>query len=185
MAVMNQFDLEEGDQERARENSTSDALISEVPQIPGIECVRGISPLVMTALHKANNPYVVGKRGFELLGVKFTEEGKIEDLAAFGVAMNPKTAEVLVLWTCDRQELKKFAMDSSSLQDAALDYMEDFPGGIEGMAAATEHVTKALQAVQLAKAVASDAEDKPKASTMTGEGTPGPKKHARIGGLNS
>lgn len=168
-----------------RENSIAESIIDGIPEVPGVKCVRGMSPLVMTALHRSNNPYVVGRPGFEEMEIEFEDDGKVRNAAAFGVAMMPKTAAVLVLWSCDREALKRFATAPEALESASLDFMEEFPGGVSGLAEATIHVSEALQAVQLSKAVAVDDEEKPQASTLNGEGGVGPKKHARTGSRKS
>lgn len=184
MAVIKQVELAPEEKEKERENIISESIIGRIPEIPGIKCLRGMSPLVMTALHRSNNPYVVGRPGFEEMGIKFDEGGKVANFAAFGVAMMPKTSAVLVLWSCDRDALKRFAVDAIALESASLDFMEDFPGGVGGLAEATIHVSEALRAVQLSKAVAVE-DDKPHASTINGEGGDGPKKHARTGSHKS
>lgn len=164
------------EKEVRREHSISESLIDDIPQVKGITCLRGMSPLVMTALQRSNNPYVTGRPGFEEAGVNIGDDGKVTDFAAFGIAMMPKTAAVLVLWTCDRPTLKMFATSPEFLENAALDYMEDFPGGIQGLAEVTIHVSKALEAIQLSKAVPAEDEDSPKASTIeTESGLPSPK----------
>lgn len=168
------------EKEQRREHNTTTALIAGMPNIPGITCLRAMSPLVMTALHRSSNPYVVGKRGFEKAGIYFNDDGNVKDFAAFGLAMMPKTAEVLLLWTCDREHLKLFAQFPNDLESAALDYMEEFPGGFAGLAEVTSHVAKAIGDVQLSKAVPSEDDTKPKATGLEG-GQPGPKKPAHTG----
>lgn len=187
MGLLKQIDVApEEEKERQRDNSIANSIIgNDAPDIPGITCLRGMSPLVMTALHRSDNPYVVGKPGFEAAGIKFEPDGSVKDFAAFGVAMMPKTAAVLVLWTCSREELKRFAMAPEALESASLDYMEEFAGGVAGLAKVTIHVSEALQAVQLSKAVAVDKDEAPKASTLNGEGHTGPKKLARTGSHKS
>ncbi len=169
--------------EEDRENILGEVLIDSAPEIPGMNCIRGISPLVMTALQRTNNPYVTGKKGFLAAGIDFEEkEDKAEQEQAageFAMAMMPFTAEVLICWTCSREELKKYARDSKALQSAALDFMED--STMEKLAEATIYVSRQLAAITKSRAVPAPDQRKPKAE-MTGGGSGAPKKkHVRTG----
>lgn len=163
-----------------RQETIADALTSTSPKIPGIEAVRHITPLVMSALHRANNPYVTAKKGFAAMGIEFDGEKTDLDPTDFGIAMMPKTAEVLILLSCDRDTLKKYAGDSAALNDAALDFMEDATPEI--LAEATIYVSQQLVAISKTRATnAPEDKPSPEAAALKEGGNNGPKKHARTG----
>lgn len=175
--------------EEERHETIAKQIVGSTCNIAG--AVRGMTPLVMAALQLANNPYVTGLRGFaamglEEMGIYFEEiEGKqvVNDPAGFGIVMMQKSAEFLVLVTCENVQLKQFAVDAQELQSASLDYME--VASFEDIAAATVKISELL--VNSGKSRVSRApEDKeaPKAATI-GEGGHGPKKRVRTGSRKS
>lgn len=182
MAIMNPTEIAPAsngsavDPEEARQETIAAALVSESPAIPGITAVRHITPLVMVALQKANNPYVTAHRGFEAMGIDVSAEATKEDPAAFGIAMMPKTAEVLVLLSCDKDRLKRYAVDAAALQNDAMDFMEETTP--EVLAEATVFVSEQLMMISKTRAnKAPEERDTPEASTLNG----GKKKPVRTG----
>lgn len=168
----------------ARQETIGEALIDNAPKIPGVTAVRHITPLVMSALHRANNPYVTAKRGFDAMGVVFDGKTTSLDPAGFGIAMMPKTAEVLILLSCDRDTLKKYAVDPAALENAALDLMEDATP--ELLAEATVFVSEQLITISKSRATkAPEEQESPEAAALKGGGRPGPKKLARTGSRKS
>lgn len=163
--------------EEERHAVVEESILLDVPSFPGRKCVRDITPLVMTALHRANNPYVTGKKGFASIGVQFGENGEQQTSPLdFAILMMPKTAEVLLLLSCTREELKAFARVPGALEDAALDIVED--SSMDAMAAATVFISERLKAISGSRVAASPDDDKPAASTL--EDT-GPKEPAPTG----
>lgn len=168
--------------EEERHEVIADAFLNDTPSLPGIKCVRDITPLVMVALQRANNPYVTGQKGFDAAGISLESMGKpnTDDqkkaAVAFAVAMMPKTAEVLVLLSCSRDELKQFARSPEALENAALDFVDG--SSMEGMAAATTFIAERLQGITKSRVTNSPEEEKPSAGPL--EDT-GPKKPAPTG----
>lgn len=184
MAILNPKEVaqapngEATDHDESRQEVIAAALVSEAPSIPGIKAVRHITPLVMVALQRANNPYVTARRGFEAMGIDFDGEATKTDPAAFGIAMMPKTAEVLILLSCDKETLKKYAVGSTTLQSDAMDFMEDTTP--EVLAEATVFVSEQLMSISKTRATkAPEERDSPEASTLNGAS--GKKKHVRTG----
>jgi hypothetical protein len=181
MPILNPNDLAP---DESRQEVIAEALTSQTPAVPGIVAVRGITPLVMAALHRANNPYVTGKKGFTAMGIQF-EDGKTDvDAGSFGIAMMSKTAEVLILLSCDRPALKSFAGNPASLEDAALDFMEDTTP--EVLAEATVFVSEQLMAISKTRVTqAPDEAETPEAAALKEGGKPGPKKLVPTGSRKS
>ena len=171
MAILKLEELE------TREDALAKAFTSDMPRpLNGIKFVRKISPLVVVALNKANNPYLTGKRGFEALGL--TMEGdSVSTPAEIGVAIMPKTAEVIVLLTCGRDDLKRYAEDSKALQSAALDMLEDHD--VDFFAKATELISEELGGVS--KTQAAEAPEEEKIKPAGGEGAGIEKKPVLVG----
>lgn len=165
--------------EEERHDAIANVLLTDAPVIPGITCVRHITPLVMTALQRANNPYVTGKKGFEAIGIEFDSQGKqLTDLSQFSLAMMPQTAEVLVLLSCSREELKRYTVNPEELESKALDLVEE--STLEKMGEATVFIVEQLKAVSLSRSVTSS-EDKPLDSAVQKGGGTRPKKLGRTG----
>lgn len=183
MALLKPNDVApEGDE--SRQEIIAEALTSIAPKIPGVQAVRHITPLVMSALHRANNPYVTAKRGFDAMGIEFDGDKMKLDPAAFGISMMPKTAEVLVLLSCDRDTLKKYAVDAAALESAALDFMEDSTPEI--LAEATVFVSQQLMTISKTRSTkAPEDQEAPESAALKGGGRPGPKKPARTGSHKS
>lgn len=177
MALLNTEEIApEG--ETTRENIIARAIVDSAPSVPGFTCVRGVSPLVMLALQLANNPFVTNRPGFVAAGVRFDTDGKqVSTDAEFGILMMPKTAEMLVLLTCDREQLKKYSASAETLQSAALDFMES--STMEELSTAAMVLGDWLSNVAKTRAVKAPDEDRQKPADM-GEAT-GPKKPARTG----
>lgn len=183
MPILKPTDLEP---DEGRQQIIAKQIIAGACDLPG--AVRGMAPLVMAALQIANNPYVTGARGFaamkfEEMGIRFEEkDGKqvVNDPAGFGIAMMTKTAEVLILVTCDNEQLKRCAMDATALQDAALDYMTTTT--FEELAAATVKVSEMLVSSGKSR-VSPEDKDAPKASPFEESG--GKKKRVRTGSRKS
>lgn len=164
------------DYDEARQETIAAALVSESPDIPGIKAVRHITPLVMVALQKANNPYVTARRGFEAMGIDFDGETTKADPAAFGIAMMPKTAEVLILLQCEKDALKRYAVDSAALQNDAMDFMEETTP--EALAEATVFISEQLMTISKTRATkAPEEREAPQAGPLVS----GKKKPARTG----
>lgn len=162
MAVINSKDV---GSEEARHETIAEAIIDNTPVIPGVVCVRGITPLVMSALQRANNPFITNRKGFEAIGIEFDKKGKqVTDATTFALAIMPKTAEFLILLSCSREELKRFAVNPEALQDAALDIME--VATMEQLGAATVFVSEQLQQIAKARATKSPEDDKPEAAAL-------------------
>lgn len=178
MALLKAAQIEISEEEN-RQNTIAGAITNELPIIPGVSAVRHITPLVMAALHRANNPYVTAKRGFDAMGIHF-DEGKTDaDPAEFGIAMMPKTAEVLILLSCDREALKKFAVDPAALLDSALDLMEESTP--EMLAEATIYISQELMTISKTRTVkAPEDSEAPEAAALSGDAS-GKKKPARTG----
>jgi len=176
MPILNPNDLTP---KAEREQTIETALLDAPPDLPGVKCVRTITPLVMTVLQRTNNPYVTGKAGFEAAGISFLEDGNVQDPAQFAIRMMPFTAEVLICFMCTRDELKHYATKSDALQSAALDYMEG--STVEALAEATVFVSEQLGVIAKTRAVPSRDLEKPEAEGLNGEGANAPKKPVRIG----
>lgn len=165
MAVIQEKDVTAEATEEARHKVIAEAIVGVTPAIPGVDCVREITPLVMTALQRANNPFITNRKGFEAIGIEFDKKGKqVTDPAAFALAIMPKTAEILVLLSCTREELKRFAVNSVALEDAALDLMEG--ATMQQLGEATIFVTVQLNQISKARAAKSPEEDKPGAASL-------------------
>lgn len=178
MAVIQPADIDE----EKRHEIIADAVIGGSPGIPGVECIREITPLVMSALQRANNPYITNRKGFEAIGIKFDADGnQVSDAAEFALAIMPKTAEVIVLLSCPREQLKQFAVNPAALQDAALDIMET--ATMEQMGMATVFVSEQLQRISRARATKSTDDDKPEAQALAQVN--GKKKPGRTGSHKS
>lgn len=172
--------------EETREQTIARAITNEVPTVPGITAVRGITPLVMAALQTANNPYVTAKAGFDAMGITFKMvevdveiEGKEEKqwqsqtdmpAASFGIAMMTKTAEVLVLLAADRDTLKRYAVDRLALADAAMDLMEETTP--ELLAEATVFISGMLVPISKTRAVKAPEDAGPPEATPTAKKKP-------------
>lgn len=156
-------------QEETRESIIERAIISDNSEklVAGVKCIRGVSPLVMVALIRANNPFVTGQKGFDAAGIAFSPTSKTDDeqAAQFGVLLMPKTAEVLACFSCDRQTLRLFSIDSEALKEAALDILEDIET-LEEMAQAMVFVTKELSSVGKSQVVKSSEDEKPEAEAL-------------------
>lgn len=164
--------------EEARHETIAEAIIDNTPVIPGVVCVRGVTPLVMAALQRANNPFITNRKGFEAIGIEFDKSGKqVTGAAVFALAIMPKTAEFLILLSCDREALKRFAVNPEALQDVALDLMEN--ATMEQLGAATIFVSEQLQQIAKARATKSPEDDKPGASALEKNGAK--KKHVHTG----
>lgn len=168
MAIIKEEDIRT--EEEQRHDISADAFLTDAPSIPGFACVRHFTPLVMVALHKANNPYITGTKGFEAMGVDIdllSKTGKQDDESAkqaasdFALRMMPKTGEVLVLLTCSREELKQFAKDSDALESAAMDLVEG--STMEALATATMHISQQQQMITKTQAVPSAKDETPDA----------------------
>lgn len=169
--------------EEERNEVITDAIIDEAPAIPGFQCVRGLSPLVIVALQRANNPYMTARRGFDAIGIQFDESGKqLTSSAEFGIAMLPKTAEVLVLVSCSRDELKWYSKDPESLESAALDLVDATDMGV--LVEATSFVAKLLEATSKSKVDPAPEDEKPSAAAIE-EGGTNAKKLVRTGSRKS
>jgi len=173
MAILNPKDVAT---EETREDILAEALVGTIPGMPGVECVRGFSPLVMLALQKANNPFVTNRKGFEAIGIEFDSKGQqLTTPAEFGFAMMPKTAEVLVLFTCSREDLKQFAVSPAALEDAALELLDGLT--LEQSAEAMVFIAERMKRIGKAQATKAEDDTKPVASTMP----VGKKKHGPTG----
>lgn len=168
----------EMDTEEDRHNIIAEAIIGKTPVIPGVVCVREITPLVMAAMQRANNPFITNRKGFEAIGIEFDSEGKqLTDPASFALAIMPKTAEILILLSCSREDLKRFAVSPLALEDAALDLMDT--STMEDLAAGMLFVSEQLEQISKSRAAKSPEDEKPSASAL--EENSGKKKRARIG----
>ena len=177
MAVIQPKDVAAAEDE-ARQESIANAIIGGSPAIPGVECVRSITPLVMCALQRANNPFITNRKGFEAMGISFDNKGnQLTDAASFALALMPKTAEVMVLLSCTREELKQFAVSPAALEDAALELMDG--ATMEQLGEATIFVSNQLQLVAKSRAAKSPEDDKPEASALKEHGAK--KKPLRTG----
>lgn len=172
MAILKQADIEPNE-EQQRQNTIGKAIAGVIPkEVAGIPILRGISPLVMEALRRANNPYITGKKGFEAANISFdpTPDKDEESRGAeFAMAMMGKTAEVLACFSCSREELKEFAFgsDQNALKEAVFDIMEN--ATLEQMAEATVFVSVQLKMASKARADKSPDDTKPKAETIESE----------------
>jgi len=166
-------------EEAQREKTIGQAIVNGAQSVCGLHCVRDITPLVMTVLQRTNNPFVTGKAGFEAAGISFAEDGNVQDPAQFAMRMMPFTAEVLICFSCSREDLKRYAADSAALQSAALDYMEG--STIEALAEATVFVSERLGVITKSRASPSQESTKPKAAGLGGDGKGSPKKRVRTG----
>lgn len=179
MAVLNPQEVAPEEKEAQREVTIGESLLGNTPDIPGgIKCVREFTPLVMTALQRTNNPYVTGKAGFEAAGISFSEDGNVKDPSQFAIRMMPYTAEVLICFTCPREDIKRYAVDAPALQSAALEYMEN--STIEALAEATVFVSERLGVITKTRAVSAP-DAKPKAAALEGDGNGAPKRRVRTG----
>lgn len=89
--------------------------------------VRRATALVMETLRKENNFFVTGQQGFASMGIKSQDElnPKNENFNQRGaVAIGRKIAEVMVLLTCAKAELHRYARDSAAFEEAVFDLME-------------------------------------------------------------
>jgi hypothetical protein len=167
------------DSEETRQATLAEGILAPPHSVPGFVCVRRITPLVMAALQRANNPYITARKGFEAMGVEFDEEGnQLTDAASFGVAMLPKTAEVLLLMSCTREQLKRYAVSPQALESDALDIVED--STLETLAQATAFITSELQLMAKTQVIPAPEDEKPSAEALKG-GAEGSKKPARTG----
>jgi hypothetical protein len=170
MPILKLQDLEE-----ERHEKIAASMVAGAPIIPTFSPVRNFTPLVVAALQMAQNPYVIGKAGFESIGIKFNAKGKqVTDPTAFAIAMMPKTAEAVVALTCDREQLKAYAVNPAALQSAALDLMEE--STMEALAGATVYIAEQLGAISASRANPAPKERKPQSG-----GGSGAKKHVRTG----
>lgn len=175
MAIIPAKDMEA---EEARHEVIAEAIVSNIPSLPGVDCVRGITPLVMSALQRANNPFITNRKGFEAIGIEFDAKGKqTTDPASFALALMPKTAEVIVLLKCSREDLKRFAVNPPALEDAAQDFLEG--STMEQLGEAMIFVSNQLQQISKARAAKSPEEEKPEAAALHALDTK--KKRVRTG----
>lgn len=163
--------------EEQRHEALDAVFIDNRPTFAGFQTVRHVTPLVMVALRKANNPFVTARKGFEAMGLNLDGPDKT-DSAEFGIAMMPKTAEVLILLSCSREELKRFASNPAALENAALDLVDG--STLEFMAEATGFVSDIIKLVSKAQAVQAP-EDEKIESPAAPEGAGNAKKPALIG----
>lgn len=183
MATIKLEDMSPKTCEEERHNIIAESVINKSPAIPGVETVRDITPLVMLALQLANNPYVTGKKGFSAMGIEFDGKNTNLDHAEFGIRMMPKTAEVLVLFSCDKDKLKQYATNYSSLENDALEFIES--STLESLAEATVYISERIDAMSKSRASkARGDEGTPEAAALR-EGGKGPKKLARTGSHKS
>lgn len=173
MAVLKSEEMEE-----VRTESAASAIISDKPEqdfVAGVKLVRRVSPLVLVALEKANNPFITGKAGFEAAGIAFdpkalaseaedrTDEQKAV-AARFAMAIMPKTAEVLACFSCTREELRKFARDPVALEDASFDILENVTSS-QDMVEAMLLVTKEMSLFQKVRVSPAPEEQTPESAT--------------------
>lgn len=142
--------------EEARHEATEKVMLTPHGELPSFPLVRHITPLVLVALQRANNPYITGRKGFEVIGITFDEDNDLQstDRMSFAIAIMPKTAEVLLLLSCTREELKRFATHPEELESRAQDIVEESTK--EFMAQATVIISEELQAVSGSKANIAD-----------------------------
>jgi len=179
MATIKPHEIAAEDADASRENSIAEALVGNAPHIPGVTVVRGITPLVMLALQRVNNPYVTAAKGFAAMGIKFEGGETDSDPAAFGISMMPKTAEVLILFSCDKADLRRYATAPAALEEAALDFMEDTTPDV--LAEATVFISGMLTTLSKSRAEkAPEDTEAPEASTLK-EGARGVKKPVPTG----
>lgn len=170
--------------EEERHEVIADAILNDAPSIPGFQCVRNITPLVMVALQRSNNPYITGRKGFDAIGIEFDGDGRqLTDAAGFAMAMMPKTAEVLILLSCSREELRCFSRDSAALDNAALDLVE--VSTVDALMEATVFVSKQLEALAKSRADQAPEDEKPSAAAIEEGGATGSKKLVRTGSRKS
>jgi len=173
MPILNQESISE----ERREELVAEALLDETPLPKGIKCIRGTAPLVILALQKANNPYLTGRKGFDAVGIEFAPDGtQLTSNSDFALMMMAKTAEVLILWSCSNQLLKKYAVNPALLEDAALDLLCE--ATTDQMAEATVHIAKQLELLSKTRAVKDESEEAPKVEM---KGPDCPKAQAPIG----
>lgn len=166
MAILKPEELGGPDNEEARHNTIADAIVGGTPVIPGVACVRDVTPLVMLALLRANNPFITNRKGFEAIGVEFDRSGKqITDPATFAMLIMPKTAEILILLSCSREDLKRFGVDPAALEDAALELMDT--SSMEDLAEGMLFVSGKLEQISKSRAAKSPEGEKPGASVLT------------------
>ncbi len=164
--------------EEERHEVIAEAVIGKPPVIPGVEIVRGITPLAMIVLQKANNPYITNRKGFAALGVEFDKSGKlISDAAQFGMVMMPKTAEMLAVFSCTREQLKQFASDPAALEDATFELLDTLT--TKQLKDATLVISEQLEKLSKSQATQDPDEEKPSAASL--ETMNGKKKHNRTG----
>lgn len=177
MPILKQEDIEDSNEQRHA--IVEKLFVTKAPSIPGFQCVRHMTPLVMVALQRANNPYLTNRKGFESIGVEFDAEGKqVTDSVQFAIAMMPKTAEVLVLLSCSNDELKSFVSHPDELASSAMDLVDE--SDMDTMAEATMFVAEQLQAISKSRAAISDSDKKPESKALK-EGAGTPKKRHRTG----
>jgi len=164
MPILNPKDIAT---EEEKAQVIAEAVIGKAPDsIADIVFVRDFSPLVMMALQKANNPFATHLKGFREMGIEFDEEGnRLTDAAEFAMLMMPKTAEVLVLWSCSREELKRYAVDPRGLGDAAINLMADVTS-IDEMTKAMERVSDQMQKFNGVQVVKSPDDTKPESEAL-------------------
>lgn len=185
MAILKTADIQPTEEEQ-RHQVTAGAFLTTAPTIPGFNCIRHFTPLVVTALHNANNPYMTGTKGFEALGIDISKLPTKEDgedqkakqaLSDFALKMMPKTAEVLVLLCCTREELKQFALNPVMLESNALDLMEN--SSLDALAGATVHIAAQQGMISKSQATKAEGEEKPDAISDKKNGAK--KKHVVSG----
>ncbi len=165
-------------EEEQREGSVGQAIFDKKPVIPGVVCVRGLSPLAMHALMRSNNPFVTGKKGFEAAGIAFVgDSDEAADISNFALAMMPYTAAAVVCFTCSEEDLMEYADDPKALKFAAFRFMEHSTN--ETLAAAMVVISEKAGMLSKSRAVPAPSQTKPEADLGGGNGSP--KKRARTG----
>ena len=174
MPVLKQEQLSE----EARHDVIGGAIVAGPPSLPGYEIRRDFTPLVVAALQRARNPFIVGREAFISIGIEFDAKGKqLTSPSQFAIAMMPKTAEVLLLLTCEREKLKEYAVNPVLLESDSLDVVED--STMEAMAQAMIFISDRLKISQVSRAVPDPKDKKPDAAGKGGGSRP--KKPVRTG----
>lgn len=156
----NNFPLEEKNREE---------IIAKAFDPPGnigeFVCQRQITPLVMRALQGTNNPIVTGSDGFREMGIPLTENGAPNmDARQLAIAMLLKTAEIVILLTCSREDLKLYACYPDRLIGAAVDEAEKMD--FESMEAVATFMTQQLELLGKVQTVPDESDKKPETESI-------------------
>lgn len=164
MPVLNPNEISETE----RHGEIAGVFTGNLPNIPGFNCVRRFTPLVLVAMQESNNPFATGPQGFEAIGVKLLDGGlpDISNKREFALKMLVPTAAVIVLLTCTRENLKVYAQNKKELQSAAMDLTDD--STLDAITAATVGIMAEMTLMLRATAIIDPAEKEPSAAALNG-----------------